>query len=340
MRDSIMAGRNMTKSTLLLKMIDLLKNHPGITVDEIAIAMDRSERTIYRWLNELSADMQTPIYCSNGGYFLLGNRELTAIDLDPQEVLALRLSLKSSPYTDNSPIKKYADSAWSKIRNGVSSDKLLSADDYEAKHSVNIIVNGTDINPQIVELLERSVNEHRRLCAVYRSQKSNREKTYTIDPYAFVFRRHSWYLLAYSLEHEKVVQFKLLRFKSIIDTRAKFNPPVDFSLEDYFKFSWECWGGGEPVDVKIKFSPRVAEMICETKRHPTQKTQKLSDGSVVMEVKIAGIQEIASWIMSYGRDAVVLEPARLQNYILEHAKSMVSQYSEAQKDSESSLTKH
>lgn len=321
----------MTKSTLLLKMIDLLRNNPGITIDEIANLMGRSERTIYRWLNELSSDLQTPLYCSNGGYFLLSNPESKAIDLDVEELLALRLSLKSSPYTDGSPIKEHADSAWLKIRNAVSSEKLLSTRSLLDKHAVNIGVNEGEVNPDILELLERGVNERRRLCVVYRSQKSNCVKSYTIDPYAFVFRRHSWYLVAYSMEHDKVIQFKLLRFKSVIDTRAKFDPPSDFSLEEYFKLSWECWTGGEAVNVKVKFSPKVAKMITESKRHPTQVVYPQNDGGVIMEVTVAGIQEIASWIMSYGKEATVLEPPHLVDYILEHAKRMVDHYSNIKK---------
>ncbi len=95
----------MTKSALLIKMIDLLRNNPGISVDGLASALDRSERTIYRWLNEISEDLKAPLVCENGGYYLGNIQENRKIDLTPQELLALRLSLKSSPFTDGSPIK-------------------------------------------------------------------------------------------------------------------------------------------------------------------------------------------------------------------------------------------
>ncbi|MGC8863203.1 MAG: helix-turn-helix domain-containing protein, partial [Armatimonadota bacterium] len=32
-------------------MIDLLRERPGITISEMARAVHRSERTVYRWLN-------------------------------------------------------------------------------------------------------------------------------------------------------------------------------------------------------------------------------------------------------------------------------------------------
>ena len=67
-----------------------------------------------------------------------------------------------------------------------------------------------------------------------------------------------------------------------------------------------CWGGGEPVTVRIRFSPAVADMIAESKRHPTQLNTPQPDGSIVMEVSVSSIQEIATWIMGYGKDAQVL----------------------------------
>jgi predicted DNA-binding transcriptional regulator YafY len=185
----------------------------------------------------------------------------------------------------------------------------------------------TDADLRILETIEGAVNSNRRLSVMYRSQKSNAIKAYVIDPYALVFRRHSWYVLAHSQEHGEVVQFKLARFKSATETGESFTPPSGFSVDDHFRLSWEAWGGGEAVRVRVKFSARVAAMIAEAKRHPTQQIDPQPDGSVIFEATVRGIEEIAIWIMGYGRDAVVLEPESLRDHILAHAQGMISQYS-------------
>lgn len=317
----------MPKSALLIKMIDLIRNKPGITISELANSTGRSERTVYRWLSELTVDIQTPAQFKDGGYYIADSPDPIAVDLTPEELLALKISLKSSPFGDGSPIKTNADSAWKKIRDAAPWERLSAARDLAANHSVGVTVTGADANPDIIEAIEDALNTHNRLRVLYRSQKSNEIKEYLVDPYAVVFRRHSWYLLAFSQEHSKVIQMKLARFKGVSKTNTSFQVPEDFSVEEHFRFSWEAWSGGEPTRVRVRFSPRVAKMISETKRHPTQIIHQEPSGSVVFEADVAGIEEIAIWIMGYGKHAEALEPQSLRDYIVEHILGSAENYS-------------
>ena len=318
----------MTKSALFIEMIDLLRRRPGVSVGELAGALSRSERTVYRWLSELSSDVHVPIYCSSGGYYLAGNSVAANIDLTCEELLALRLSLNSAPFSDGSPVEKHARSAWQKIRDATSCDRLAAARDLAGSHAVDVTTYDGETQGTVVNVIESAINDRRRLRVRYRSQKSSRVKEYTIDPYAVVFRRHSWYVLAFCVEHDKVIQLKLVRFKRVEDTGARFASPPQFSLEEYFQSSWEAWAGGEATTVRIRFSPKVAEMVAEAKRHPTQTVYRQSDGSIIFEATVSGIEEIATWVMGYGKEAQVLEPKRLKHHVRDHAKAVLSQSSE------------
>ncbi len=228
----------MTKSVVLMKMVEVLRSRPGITISELGEVVKRSERTIYRWLGELAEDLNTTVYCRDGGYYL-GEGARSGIGLIPQELLALRLSLKSGTIGKGSPLKKHADSAWLKIRNASSIEAVETLRRALGRHSIVVKAHGGHPSPELTNALENAVNRRARLHVVYRSQNSNRIKDYTIDPYALVFRKHSWYLLAKSAEHGKVVQFKLVRFHSAEPTGARFDPP-DFSVQDYFNWSGKC----------------------------------------------------------------------------------------------------
>lgn len=316
----------MAKSTLLIKTIELIKKNPGMSIKDLARELERSERTIYRWLGELATELGTPIYCSDGGYYLneLGTGD--RLDLNAEEILALRLSLKSSPFNSTSPIGKHAESGWKKIRNSVSYDGLVSAKDMTATHAVQVNAPWFLIDHDILNALEHGLNERHRLRVLYSSLKSNALKEYLIDPYAMVFKRHSWYMVAYSHEHENIRQFKLQRFRHVEDTGESFEIPENFSIDEYFRLSWEVWAGGEPTYVKVRFSSEVAPIITESRRHPTQTVYPQPDGSVIFEACVSGIEEIAIWIMGYGKDAQVLEPPSLIEHIHDHAKAMVALY--------------
>jgi predicted DNA-binding transcriptional regulator YafY len=315
----------MTKTALLLDMIDRLRNRPGITIRELADQLERSERTIYRWLNELSVDVGASVYCDQGGYYLGKNGD-SPLNLTAEELVALRMSLKSTPFAEGSRIGEQARSAWLKIRQASSGDRLAAAADIASGYSVSFNAPEGSTDPTVAAKLEDGIARRKRLRIVYRSQKSNAVKDYTVDPYALVFRRHSWYLLAHCQEHGRVVQFKLVRFQRITETEHVFDPPKGFSAEDHFQHSWEAWGGGEPVDVRVRFSPRVAMMVAESKRHPSQRTCAQQDGSLIFEAKVSGIEEIAIWILGYGGEAEVLEPPELRRYVADHAAAMAETY--------------
>ena len=322
----------MTKTALLLEMIELIRFRPGIDVDALSSSLGRSQRTIYRWLSELCGDIGAPVYCDKGGYYL--NEQPDSLDrrLTAEELLALRTALRSTSGSELSPLHASMKSAWNKIRDGSSGRALDMSKELAGCYDIRFTVTQGLIDVGIPKTVENAISRRVQLKIIYRSQKSNTIKEYVINPYAMVFRRHSWYLLAYSHEHRKVAQFKLIRFKEAVCTQTPFNMPDDFSVKDYFKYSWEAWAGGETTTVRVKFSPHVAEMVSEAIRHHTQVVHPQPDGSVIFEATVSGIEEIANWIMGFGKEAEAQEPARLRDYISDHVRGMAQIY-----DSESRL---
>ncbi len=313
----------MTKSALLMKMVEVLRSRPGITVSELGEIVKRSERTVYRWLGELDENLNMGICCRDGGYYV-GEDSGSRIDFKSQELLAMRLSLRSGPSGTGSLLKKQADSAWLKIRNDSSIDAVETVTESVARHPTEM-KQDVHLNSELFEALEDAMNKCDRLHVVYRDQDSNCVKHYTIDPYALVFRKHSWYLVAKSEAHGKVLQLKLARLLRTERTGARFDPP-GLSIQDYFNWSWEVWGGDESVTCRIKFSPIVVRGIAETKHDTTQANHPQPDGSLIMEVCVSSINEIGDWVMGHGRDAQVLEPAELRQFVRDLVKGMTAIY--------------
>jgi len=311
-----------------MEMIGLVRKRPGISVPELASNLGRSERTIYRWLSELSHDIGVPVRFGDGGYYLVDEPDSRA-PFTPEELVALRAALQSTLFGDGSPLREKAESAWLKVRDGSPYEKLRLAHELSEGYSIQVTAPPGFVEPGLPRVVESAIADHQRLRIVYRSQKSNRVKEYTVDPYALVFRRHGWYLLAHCLEHGKVVQFKLVRMREVAQTGAKFDPPADFSIEDYFRHSWEAWAGAEPVDVRVRFSPNVAVMVAETRRHPSQRIHPQLDGGIIFEATVSGIEEVAIWIMGFGKDAEALDPPELRAYVADHARKMAQMYASA-----------
>ena len=79
---------------------------------------------------------------------------------------------------------------------------------------------------------------------------------------------------------------------------------------------------GKLCYIKLKFSPKVAHNVAEVHWHSTQKAIWNDDGSVSLEFRVDGINEISWWILGYGDQVQVLAPKQLRKKVVEIAKNM------------------
>ena len=72
--------------------------------------------------------------------------------------------------------------------------------------------------------------------------------------------------------------------------------------------------------------PLVANNVAETRWHPTQENRPLPDGSLEVRFQVSGLKEILYWILGYGAEVEVLEPAELREMVADHVRRMTSYY--------------
>jgi predicted DNA-binding transcriptional regulator YafY len=70
----------------------------------------------------------------------------------------------------------------------------------------------------------------------------------------------------------------------------------------------------------------LTRIIEETLFHSSQVLEKLSDGSIIMTLKVTVSVELYSWIMGWGQKVEVLKPIELRQNIIETAKAMLEVY--------------
>ncbi|MCC7084543.1 MAG: WYL domain-containing protein [Pirellulales bacterium] len=59
---------------------------------------------------------------------------------------------------------------------------------------------------------------------------------------------------------------------------------------------------------------------------PTATPRKQKDGSLLAEFQLSSIEEIKRWVLSFGRNAVVLEPEELRRDLASEISAMRSAY--------------
>jgi len=159
----------------------------------------------------------------------------------------------------------------------------------------------------------------------YYTMSRKKETKRKVDPYKIWFFNGTLYFIGHCHMRAEVRIFALDRIKMLHLTKDTFEVPEDFNLDDFMGQSFGVFQG-EPIHIKVWFSPDVAGYIQEKIWHESQKIEPLEDGSVIFEAEVAGSDEIKFWIMNWGSKAEVLEPETLRVEIREEAEAMLEKY--------------
>jgi predicted DNA-binding transcriptional regulator YafY len=123
--------------------------------------------------------------------------------------------------------------------------------------------------------------------------------------------------------------FKIERIRSVSVTPRSFERPEAESLETELGRGWDIIADQEPVEVRLRFSPAVADRVLETRWHPEQHTERQADGSLVWSTTVSGVIEIRLWILEWGDDVEVLSPADLRTDVAARLRRAAAQYADA-----------
>ena len=100
--------------------------------------------------------------------------------------------------------------------------------------------------------------------------------------------------------------------RKVRDTRTGFRRPADFSISDHLSDSFGVFKGKTRHRMRIHFDSFAARLVSERQWHPSQKIERLADGTIDLAMDVGPGDELASWVLSFGADAEVLEPAPLR----------------------------
>ena len=90
--------------------------------------------------------------------------------------------------------------------------------------------------------------------------------------------------------------------------------------------AWDIISDQPTAEVSLRFSSAVAGRVQETRWHPSQVVEVEPGGSLAWRATVAGVVEIRSWILGWGADVEVLEPADLRAEIRSILAAAASRY--------------
>jgi predicted DNA-binding transcriptional regulator YafY len=299
----------------MTRILALLNAHPdGMKPAEIAHRVDSSVRTVYRDLRSIEGELGMPLWSEGGRWGLEAEGFLPPLKLTRSEAMAVVLSARL--------MVRYADTYDPDL--AASFEKLAAILPPALREHVDRSLDALSRRPtdeafsRHVHLLTQAWAERRVVAFEYApapyapeaAPRSARVRPYLIEP---SLSTHALYLVGWDETRDAVRTFKIERMLDVSLTPESFPPPDQEVVAGMFERAWDIIADQEPIDVVLRFSPAVASRVREARWHPSERVEAGADGSLTWRATVAGPIEIRLWILSWGDNVEVLEPASLRD---------------------------
>ena len=315
---------SLKKAERLSKLTYLLYRHPrGLTVREMARFCGVSRRTIQRDLQSFDR-MGVPLWQAKDRYGVIEGYFLLPLALNLNEAAALYLAARLlARYSDQQ--NPYVVSALAKLA-GVLPEVIAA----HVQRSVQALAYKQH-NPNfdaVFQTVTLGWATGRKVRIWHQAAHSENVHEYLVCPY-FVepsSEGYATYLIGHSSYFEDVHTFKMERIHRAALTDETFEPPPDFDGPALLAPCWGVMFGHEPVEVRLRFSPRVTRRVKESVWHPTQDIEDCADGGCIFSVRVSMPLEMKPWIRGWGPDCEVLAPEELRREVAAEAGRMIVAY--------------
>ena len=308
------------------QLLQLIERPAGIAVDEAAHQLGCTPRTIWRDLKVLQ-DSGFPVYDERDGNgrrsvwrlqesFKLG----LPVKLSLAEIAALLMSHDLLRSGGAGALGPAIGSAFTKIGRVLSRDAIKFLG--EIRDTLGVRAFGAKLQAPAaghVELIQKALLEHHRLDMLYYSLSREETNRRQVDPYHLTLFNGGFYLVGYCHWRKTERIFAVERIRELSVLGVRFEVRAGFNAEEYLKHAWGIIKG-EIVPVKVIFSPSVARYIRERLWRPSQKVRELPDGRLELSLRVADTLEVRRWILGYGLDAEVVEPASVREALRQEAE--------------------
>ncbi len=165
---------------------------------------------------------------------------------------------------------------------------------------------------ELLEPLSRAAREGREVEFDYLAAGRDKSERRTVRPYAAYLHRGHWYLAGFCLVRQDDRLFRVDRIRSLLLTERTFRERKEVRAET---------GARSGVSARIRFSPTAAPWVRE---RFAEQAKALPDGGVEVELQGATRDWIVSYVLSFGGEAKVVEPAFLRDAVGETARRIVA----------------
>jgi predicted DNA-binding transcriptional regulator YafY len=299
------------------------------TVNDLAREFAVTRRQVYRDLARIEEEGH-PLVQSHGAgertwRLPLGYKGLPPITLTPLELMSLYLAKSNLEYLAGTPFMDDLDRVIGKLISGLPQKTINHLERIEPVFlPFPRPLRRYDKQKDLLSTLQKALLFQRTVVIRHRTPGSHDTTEHRVDPYALRLYKNGLYLFTYSHRAKAHRLFAIERIRGAELTEDSFTLSRNFSpakLNESFGLV------DDPAQtIRIRFTADVAYFLKEREWHPTQSIEELDDGGVIFTMHAGGLDEIVSWVLSWGANAEVLAPPALIEAVLDHLTAAREHY--------------
>lgn len=296
--------------------------------NSLAEEWEVSSKTIQRDLDYMRYQLDAPLVYSaaqRGYYYTEQNFSLPAISIKESDLFAIYLAEKVLAQYEGTPLYDNLRSVFSKIEDSLP-DRILTESSHDFSRFSFLGASSTKIDPDIWQTVFSCLRSLNTLEMEYQSRQSQKPVTRRLDPYHGLRSEGDWYVIGYCHLRGEIRTFSLARITAARKLKQQFSIPPDFDFRkiagSHFGVHWT----GEDILVRIKFAQPVARFIRERSWHDSQEIEEGQDGSLILSLTVSHLLELKRWILSWGSNAMILEPQSLAEELRTECRAMADMY--------------
>ena len=294
----------------LLFLVPFVSSRPGISVEELARALNVSREHLLEDLDLLTC-VGRPPFNPDDYIDIYVENDRVYVDLDQRLSAPPRLTVgEAAALAASAELLRPA--AGDTLRGAVEKlERVLPPGMHERFREMYRKIDAAVEAPQALGPLTRAIHERREVSFAYAAPGRGAPESRRVRPHELLSHRGQWYLQAWCNTRRDDRLFRVDRMQDLSITDTAFQPREDARAEVPNPARTDA-------AVRVRFTRLVAPYVRE---RFGEDARLLADGGV--EVRVAGDNErwLTQWVLSFGGEAEVLEPASARAAVARAAKA-------------------
>jgi predicted DNA-binding transcriptional regulator YafY len=326
---------SMTSPSTLDELRRLLTAGRELTLDELKNQLGVSRRHVRRLIKQLreeGIDVKERHEGRLKRFYLAAEDQAppsASVPLTESQLLALSVAAEAAQsMLHGTPLADPLDEAVEKIV-GASAGRVVTFEPERTPANWHFTPTGESrIDPDIFGTLTRAVRACEMLTIDYHAASSGRtSRGRRVNPYLIARIGSTWLLTAYCHESQRVLEFSIAAIESARGAGSYFQRPADFHPDLHYRDRFGAMNGDEVHVVRLHVDADKAAHFHNKTYHPTQQIERtLPDGSLLVSYEVAGLEEIAAFVRSWGPGVTALAPEVLRRRVQSDLRTALARY--------------